>query len=176
MPYLRFIQDDGTPSEVPIDAENSIVRVGRATDCHIITRNSTVSRKHCQIVFTGSGYKLTDLKSSNGTFFNRERIEEHDLNLGDTFLCGNFEIQFLAESMFAAAPLEEAASEPMAEGDDGLMGRIEALEHENAALQAQLGDLIASNAGVDASAQVATKKSRHPASARRRLTSTAPRP
>ncbi|HRE92604.1 MAG TPA: FHA domain-containing protein, partial [Myxococcota bacterium] len=137
MPYLRFTQDDGTPAEVPIDAENSIVRVGRATDCHIITRNSTVSRKHCQIVYTGTVYKLTDLKSSNGTFFNRERIEEHDLTLGEVFFCGNFEIHFVATSMAedAAGGVADAAA---AEVDvSEYVAQIEALQAENAALQVQ---------------------------------------
>ncbi|TNF33487.1 MAG: FHA domain-containing protein, partial [Deltaproteobacteria bacterium] len=105
MAVLRFVQDDGVPAEVFVDAQNPIVKIGRANECEIRTRNSTVSRRHCQVVFTGSSFKLYDLNSSNGTYFNRERVTEHTLTSGDIFFCGNYEISFEeAEVVVEPAP------------------------------------------------------------------------
>ncbi|MCA9518152.1 MAG: FHA domain-containing protein, partial [Myxococcales bacterium] len=104
MAHLRFTTDDGQAGEVRIDAQNQIVKIGRANDSDIRTANVTVSRRHCQVVFTGSGFKLYDLNSANGTYVNRNRITEHTLNAGDVFFCGNYEVHFIDDAAAPAVP------------------------------------------------------------------------
>jgi ABC-type multidrug transport system ATPase subunit/ABC-type multidrug transport system permease subunit len=48
--------------------------VGSAADCGIVVANPTVSRRHCRIVRSESGYLLEDLGSRNGTFVNGSRV------------------------------------------------------------------------------------------------------
>jgi ABC-type multidrug transport system ATPase subunit len=65
--------------------------IGRSTeDCDIvISGDMTVSRIHCSVELLWNGkYRLTDLKSRNGTFYNGEKINVCDLNAFDVFQVG----------------------------------------------------------------------------------------
>ena len=44
--------------------------LGRAQDCDLLIRDPTVSRNHARLDFTGDGWLLTDLGSTNGTRIN----------------------------------------------------------------------------------------------------------
>lgn len=57
--------------------------VGRSVDCEIWIEDNTISRQHFQIEFTPEGLKITDLKSTNGTFVNNKRIDSTVLSPGD---------------------------------------------------------------------------------------------
>ena len=89
MATLTYTGDDGVIGHVTIDADQPNVKIGRHKECAIRTDNGTVSRRHCQIVFSGTDYKVFDLGSSNGTYYQRKRIAEHVLQSGDVFHCGN---------------------------------------------------------------------------------------
>jgi pSer/pThr/pTyr-binding forkhead associated (FHA) protein len=63
--------------------------IGRGTDCSLQIPAATVSRHHCELVLSEERLAVRDLKSSNGTFVNRERIEdETELHAGDTLSVG----------------------------------------------------------------------------------------
>jgi pSer/pThr/pTyr-binding forkhead associated (FHA) protein len=78
--------------------ESEVVRAGRHPDSDIFLDDITVSRRHAEFVRRPGGYVVRDVGSLNGTYLNRERIEERDLANGDEVQIGKFKLVFLAGS------------------------------------------------------------------------------
>ncbi len=98
MARLKFHSDEGLAHEIRINSAESRVLIGRSKTCDIRTRNNTVSRQHACVTWENGAYHLVDLGSSNGTFFEGQRVTEHWLEDGDRFTCGAFKVEFeLAE-------------------------------------------------------------------------------
>ncbi len=62
--------------------------LGRDSHCDIHLEDSETSRTHAEIEFVDGDFILRDLKSSNGTFVNGNRIAEHTLHVGDRVQIG----------------------------------------------------------------------------------------
>lgn len=58
------------------------ILIGRKKECEIRIPVSSVSREHCEIKVEGGKLKVRDMGSSNGTYVNRERIQEAELSAG----------------------------------------------------------------------------------------------
>ena len=82
--------------------ENDVTRVGRHPDSDIFLDDITVSRRHAEVHRADHGYSVKDVGSLNGTYLNRERIEEAPLANGDELQIGKFRLVF-----FAGGPGEE---------------------------------------------------------------------
>jgi pSer/pThr/pTyr-binding forkhead associated (FHA) protein len=54
-----------------------------------------VSRRHAEFYRRGSAFTVRDVGSLNGTYVNRERIEEAELYGGDEVQIGKFRLVFL---------------------------------------------------------------------------------
>jgi hypothetical protein len=65
-----------------------ITVVGRREDCDLRIPLGDVSRKHCRMIMDGENIRVEDLGSSNGTFKNGERIQQTELQAGDTLQVG----------------------------------------------------------------------------------------
>ena len=76
--------------------DRDITRVGRHPESDIFLDDITVSRRHAEFVRDGASYKVRDVGSLNGTYVERERIEEHELSSGDEVQIGKFKLVFLA--------------------------------------------------------------------------------
>lgn len=63
-------------------------RLGRDSHCEIHLEDSEASRTHAEIDFVNGQYLLRDLGSSNGTYVNGKRIQEHTLCVGDRVQIG----------------------------------------------------------------------------------------
>jgi len=75
--------------------ERTQTTIGRTPDCDIFLDDVTVSRRHA-IVAKGAGtFTLEDLGSLNGTFLNRHRIEQAELENGDEVQIGKYRLIFL---------------------------------------------------------------------------------
>jgi pSer/pThr/pTyr-binding forkhead associated (FHA) protein len=75
---------------------NEVVRAGRHPESDIFLDDITVSRRHVVITPGGDGtYTLRDVGSLNGTYLNRERIEEAKLSPGDEVQIGKFKLVYL---------------------------------------------------------------------------------
>lgn len=62
------------------------VLLGRSSECDIRLSNPSVSRRHAELSTSGSGFMLTDLQSSGGTFVNGQRITRTRVTPGDSVL------------------------------------------------------------------------------------------
>ncbi|TQM58070.1 type III secretion system (T3SS) inner membrane Yop/YscD-like protein [Humibacillus xanthopallidus] len=72
------------------------VAAGRHPDSDIFLDDVTVSRKHAVFVLAGDGYVVRDSGSLNGTYVNRERIDEAALHTGDEVQIGKFRLVYYA--------------------------------------------------------------------------------
>jgi pSer/pThr/pTyr-binding forkhead associated (FHA) protein len=73
-----------------------VVKAGRHPESDIFLDDITVSRRHVEITPSGEGaYALRDVGSLNGTYVNRERIEEAELAPGDEVQIGKFKLVYL---------------------------------------------------------------------------------
>lgn len=70
------------------------VGIGRADSNTIVLKDAKTSRQHAQIQQHGNEFVLVDLNSSNGTFVNGDRIEEHVLKNNDEIQIGDYVMQF----------------------------------------------------------------------------------
>ncbi|MDQ3945073.1 MAG: FHA domain-containing protein [Actinomycetota bacterium] len=80
-------------SRYVLDAE--VTRAGRHPDSDIFLDDITVSRRHAEITRRADGYVLRDVGSLNGTYVNRDRVEESKLAHGDELQIGKFKLVFL---------------------------------------------------------------------------------
>jgi pSer/pThr/pTyr-binding forkhead associated (FHA) protein len=63
--------------------------IGRGRQCDLVIDSGKVSREHLAITLEGSDYFVEDLKSSNGTFFEEQRITRRKVESGDEYvICG----------------------------------------------------------------------------------------
>jgi pSer/pThr/pTyr-binding forkhead associated (FHA) protein len=72
-----------------------VVRAGRHPESDIFLDDITVSRRHAEISPAGGGYAVRDVGSLNGTYVNRERIDEVHLAPGDEVQIGKFKLVYL---------------------------------------------------------------------------------
>ncbi len=81
-------------SKYVLDRDKTLA--GRHPDSDIFLDDVTVSRRHAEFTRTDDGYVAKDVGSLNGTYLNRERIEEQTLANGDEVQIGKFKLVFLA--------------------------------------------------------------------------------
>lgn len=70
------------------DLDAPVVGIGREATNAIRLHDNEVSRRHAQVVQTEDTFKLVDLGSSNGTFVNEQRTDQHVLQSGDRVQVG----------------------------------------------------------------------------------------
>ena len=75
-----------------LDAERTVA--GRSPSTDIFLDDVTVSRKHAEFVREGDVFVVRDVGSLNGTYVNRERIEQATLRSGDEVQIGKFRMTF----------------------------------------------------------------------------------
>jgi hypothetical protein len=81
-------------SKYLLDAE--VTRAGRHPDSDIFLDDITVSRRHAEITRQSDRYMLRDVGSLNGTYVNRDRVEEAALSNGDELQIGKFKLVFFS--------------------------------------------------------------------------------
>src|SRR3954469_8955872 len=54
---------------------SSSFRIGRAVECEIRIANDFVSRQHAEVTPQANGWLVKDLNSSNGLYWNGDRVE-----------------------------------------------------------------------------------------------------
>ncbi|MFH1654593.1 MAG: FHA domain-containing protein [Pseudomonadota bacterium] len=90
-PRIIIINGEEAGAVYPI---KQTLTFGRGKSNTICIHDPKISRQHAQIKFEGGQYILRDLNSSNGTFVNNERIDEHILLHNDEIQLGDIVMQF----------------------------------------------------------------------------------
>jgi pSer/pThr/pTyr-binding forkhead associated (FHA) protein len=86
----------GAGSRYLLDTEK--VSAGRHPESDIFLDDITVSRRHVEFTRTEGSYKVADVGSLNGTYVNRDRIDEALLQNGDEVRIGKFRLVFFASA------------------------------------------------------------------------------
>ena len=84
----------GAGSRFLVDTD--VVQAGRHPDSEIFLDDVTVSRRHAVFNRAGDGFTVSDAGSLNGTYVNRDRIEQHRLSDGDEVQIGKYRLVFFS--------------------------------------------------------------------------------
>ena len=91
----KVCSPNAVPSRLPLLPESPVV-IGRAVDCDMVLDSPHVSKHHCRIQLGEDGVEIVDLRSTNGTYLNNQRLAPHTpIPWGDSpeILIGPFKIQ-----------------------------------------------------------------------------------
>src|SRR4051794_19441175 len=75
--------------------DKDVTTAGRHPESDIFLDDVTVSRRHASFEREGELFVVRDVGSLNGTYLNRERIDEATLSSGDEVQIGKFRLVFL---------------------------------------------------------------------------------
>ncbi|MCC6125333.1 MAG: FHA domain-containing protein [Pirellulales bacterium] len=79
----------GIDQGIRFELEGTVFQLGRDSSNAIQLHDSEVSRHHAEIRRREGEFVLSDLNSSNGTYVNGKRIEQHKLESGDQVQAGS---------------------------------------------------------------------------------------
>ena len=109
---LQAITGEFTWQEINVERD---MLVGRHQDAEILLQSTDISRKHAALLFRDDHIWVKDLKSTNGTFVNGERVEQEqeiELHDGDMLQFASFMFMILAPERYKAH-LPEIDVEPV---------------------------------------------------------------
>jgi pSer/pThr/pTyr-binding forkhead associated (FHA) protein len=78
--------------------DTDVVAAGRHPESEIFLDDITVSRRHVEFRREGGTYSVHDVGSLNGTYVNRDRIDDALLQNGDEVRIGKFRLVFFASA------------------------------------------------------------------------------
>ena len=78
----------------PCPAPPGHAAAGRDTGAEIFLDDVTVSRRHAEFRRSSGGFEVRDVGSLNGTYVNRERIDQSELRSGDEVQIGKYRLTF----------------------------------------------------------------------------------
>ena len=106
----------GSDKGFRVELDHDVVRIGSSEANHLTINDSTVSRRHAEIVRIQDGILLRDLGSTNGTWVSEVRVREVFLGEDRIFRVGKTELHFaLRDEVVDIVPAEE----PKFEGLEG---------------------------------------------------------
>ena len=74
--------------------DKDVTTAGRHPESDIFLDDVTVSRRHAEITRRDARFFVVDKGSLNGTYVNRERVDETELATGDDLQIGKFKLVF----------------------------------------------------------------------------------
>jgi len=85
----------GPAAGTRIDLVGNQMTVGRSPDTDIFLDDITVSRQHAHFDRVGDTWVLVDLGSLNGSYVNRERVDQVELEQGDEIQIGKYRFHYV---------------------------------------------------------------------------------
>jgi pSer/pThr/pTyr-binding forkhead associated (FHA) protein len=76
--------------------DNDLVTTGRHPDSDVFLDDVTVSRRHAEFRRSADGFVVRDVGSLNGTYVNRDRVDEVTLGNGDEVQVGKYRLVYYA--------------------------------------------------------------------------------
>ena len=89
-----LVVDEGPKSGSRYALDTAVVTAGRHPESDIFLDDVTVSRRHVEITSTGGQYRAKDVGSLNGTYINKQLVEDEPLVDGDELQIGRFKLIF----------------------------------------------------------------------------------
>lgn len=105
---LVLVRADGKQSEIPLRTRAII---GRQTDCQIRIPSASISRHHCELTLADGKILLRDMGSSNGTYVNRQKIQQAQVAAGDLIGIGDMVFVVRIDGNPAQVDSEDALDE-----------------------------------------------------------------
>lgn len=90
-----FVVIQGAKAGARYALDGDVVTLGRHPKSDIFLDDITVSRRHAEVRRDGARYWVADAGSLNGTYVNRARTEEAELDDGDEIQVGKFKLVFV---------------------------------------------------------------------------------
>jgi len=109
----RLLWRDAQGVEGSVELGAGEILVGRAMECAIRSEDAMVSRHHARVVLMNGQYVVEDMGSSNGVFYQEQRVMRHGLRHGDAVRCGSLWLRFVETS--ASAARAHGPTEPLPE-------------------------------------------------------------
>ncbi len=103
----------GEGPAIPLD--RPIVFIGRHADCDVRIDSKKISRRHCAIVQLADRLVIRDLGSTNGVYWNGQRVEEAVLAPRDEIQIANLHYQVQPSN---ALPAEAAVAAALGNGEE----------------------------------------------------------
>ncbi len=92
---VKLVIANGKAKGRAIPLPSTVVTIGRGKKCHLRPHCRLVSKLHCAIARWAGKVVVRDMKSSNGTFVNGERVHgEIRIQDGDSLKIGTVEFTF----------------------------------------------------------------------------------
>jgi diguanylate cyclase (GGDEF)-like protein len=92
---LLVVLSGGRIGQRVVLGEEPVV-IGRGSGCSLMLQGDSISRQHARVEWTDGGHVLADLRSTNGSFVNYERITNRLLRDGDQVQIGKTLLKYLA--------------------------------------------------------------------------------
>jgi hypothetical protein len=88
----------GPDTGMSFTINREVIGIGRHPESDIFLDDITVSRRHAEIRRSEDSFTLVDTGSLNGTYLNRERIDNSSLQNGDEIQVGKYRLLFFVGS------------------------------------------------------------------------------
>ena len=105
-PVAAWLESTPREGREPLRAEVTQLpfTIGRNETCDLTLESARVSREHSRIYRGASGYMVSDLSSTNGTFINGVKVKDSPLADGDLLTVANFGLIFHSPKDTARQP------------------------------------------------------------------------
>ena len=113
MGKIIISRDGVVEQEIPLSRER--MSIGRRSRNDVVLSHPAVSGEHAVITTILDESFLEDLRSTNGTFVNGQRVGKHFLQHQDTIKIAKYKIEYLADGVRPAPPpMGESVTIPVA--------------------------------------------------------------
>jgi pSer/pThr/pTyr-binding forkhead associated (FHA) protein len=102
---LVIIYGTGIGRRIPLGGRS--IEIGRSSGCDVFIDHESVSRRHARFEWTGAGYRVLDLGSTNGTWVNDRAIKTAELKDRDQVKVGRTILKYISGDDVEASYHEE---------------------------------------------------------------------
>jgi hypothetical protein len=95
---------------LPAQVGDDVYELGRSSNCSIVIRDASISRRHARLFRRDQAVIVEDLQSRNGTFLNGLAIKSAQLAVGDHLVLGAVPLFLTASPLTPAQMAQELAS------------------------------------------------------------------